>query len=166
MSIRGLEGLPLVPYVAESYLAWGRIVPLLSSILGSFQRNLSQGRRQGLEARVLHESSTSRRRRKVPTNGKARLRLGHSSLQAEAILPSPHYRCPDWHTSPTGNEQSRSCRMDDIIGYRTEWVWRAILPAYCHKGTSDCQLHCGVHQYGRIGGRRTSSLERPHRWII
>ena len=33
--IRGSEDLPLIPSVAKFFLAWGRVIPLLSSILGT-----------------------------------------------------------------------------------------------------------------------------------
>ena len=93
VGIRGSEDLPHVPSAAKSFPTWGRIVSLLSSILGGRQRSLSQGRRQGTKAHVLHKLSAQRCGEKIGTNREARLRFSYSGLQAKTIFPCLHYLC-------------------------------------------------------------------------
>ena len=95
VSLRGPEGLPFFPAIAESLKTRGRIVPLLSCIPDRHQCNLDQRIKQGAKTCVLRQPGTSWCRREVPIDGEARLRFSYSSPQAQVILLTLHGDRPD-----------------------------------------------------------------------
>ena len=52
------------------------------------------------------------------------------------------------------------------MGNWVKRIWRIILVVHYHKGVGGCWFHCGIHQYLRLGGRRASLVEYPHRRIV
>ena len=129
-SIRGSEGVSFFPTFVEPIQTRWRIVPLPSCLPSHCQRKFSQRGGRSSKAHILHEPSTSRCKREVPTNGKASFFPGNSNPQTQTLISGAHIDCSNGQAS-----------TDDAIGNWIEWVRCTLLPLHGNKGASYCWLH-------------------------
>ena len=93
-SIWRLEGLSHFNSIAEPVQTWWKVISLPSSVPSCSEFGLNQGRRKGIEARLLHQQSFKRRWSMIPTNEKVSIFIGNNSKKAQALFPSLCYQHP------------------------------------------------------------------------
>ena len=118
---------------------------VLSCITNSRQFNMNPWRIQDTMASVLHKSGFPRHRSKVPTHGEDGLLINCGFQETSTLLPSPCHHGYDGSTNLKSYEQTRRCRLHDLMGCWAKPVWYRVQAKNSNQSSRFSGFYCRIH---------------------